>query len=80
MTSQRTCKSCSSENLQNFGGEVALHFRGLDGLNKPIVWVFPEVLVCLNCGFAEFGIPDEQKKTLRNPAARLQPEGSGAAA
>ncbi|HTS09564.1 MAG TPA: hypothetical protein VMP68_28625 [Candidatus Eisenbacteria bacterium] len=67
MNSQRTCRSCSSEERQSFGGEVALHFHGLDGLNKPIVWVFPEILVCLNCGFAEFIVPDEQKKLLRNP-------------
>jgi hypothetical protein len=80
MTSQHTCKSCSSENVQNFGGEVALHFRGLDGLNKPIVWIFPEVLVCLNCGFAEFAVPDKQKKMLLNPAERLQQERSGTAA
>ena len=78
MTSQRTCKLCSSENHQSFGGEVALHFQGLDGLNKPIVWIFPEILVCLNCGFSEFVVPDEQKSTLRNPADRNQPKGAAA--
>ena len=57
------CGSCS----KSFNGQVALHFPGLDGLKKPIVWVFPEVLVCLNCGIAEFAVPDEQLKTLRNP-------------
>ena len=80
MTSQRFCKSCSSESHNSFGGEVALHFRGLDGLNKPIVWVFPEVLVCLNCGFAEFVVPDEQRKTLQNPEKQNQSKRSGAAA
>ena len=52
---------------QPFNGELALHFPGLDGLTKPIVWVFPKVLVCLDCGFAEFVVPDEQTKTLREP-------------
>ena len=36
-------------------------------LTKPIVWVFPKVLVCLDCGFAEFAVPDEQLETLRSP-------------
>lgn len=80
MTSQHTCRSCSSEERQSFGGEVALHFHGLDGLNKPIVWMFPEILVCLNCGFAEFMVPDEQKKTLGNPPERHPQKESGAAA
>src|SRR5690242_17462916 len=54
------CKSRASENEQVFGGEVAIHFRGLKGLDKPIVWVFPKLLVCLNCGMAEFPIPEGQ--------------------
>jgi len=62
------CRSCSaSPEVQTFSAEVALHFQGLDGLNKPIVWVFPKVLVCLNCGFAEFAVPDQHVKTLREP-------------
>jgi len=80
MTSQQNCKSCSSEERQGFGGEVALHVHGLDGLNKPIVWVFPEILVCLNCGFAEFIVPDEQKTLLRDPAGRHPQKESDAAA
>ena len=78
MASQRTCKSCSSGNQQSFGGEVALHFRGLDGLHKPIVWMFPEILVCLDCGFAEFVVPDEQKQTLQDADDRNQPKGAAA--
>lgn len=62
-----SCKSCQSASQRNFNGEVALHFPGLDGLTKLMVWVFPKVLVCLDCGFAEFAVPDEQVKTLRNP-------------
>ena len=62
------CRSCSSsDETQALNGEVALHFPGLDGLTKPIVCVFPEVSVCLNCGFAEFVVPDEQLTALRNP-------------
>jgi hypothetical protein len=30
------CKQCSSETGRTFNGEVAIHFSGLEGLEKPI--------------------------------------------
>jgi len=47
-----------------FNGEIAIHFPGLKGLPKPIVWVFPKLLVCLNCGAAEFHVPQDQLRVL----------------
>lgn len=35
-----SCKSCGSGNHRDSTGEVAIHFPGLKGLYKPIVWVF----------------------------------------
>jgi len=40
------------------------HFPGWNGLEKPTVWVFPEVAVCLNCGFAEFSMPEGELREL----------------
>jgi hypothetical protein len=54
MSPRTQCPSCSSENQRKFNGELALHFPGLKGLNKPIVWAFPQILLCLDCGFAMF--------------------------
>jgi hypothetical protein len=34
--------------------------------------LFPRVLACLDCGFAEFVVPDEQLTTLRNPKSSDQ--------
>ena len=59
------CKHCQSENQRAFSSEIALHFRGLEGLNKPIVWVFQDVLVCLDCGHAEFTISGRELEVLR---------------
>ena len=59
-----SCKSCQSENERTLNGEVAVHFPGLNGLGKPIVWVFPKLLVCLNCGFTEFEIPKAELRRL----------------
>lgn len=53
-----TCKWCGSGKQSRFAAEVAIHSPGLNGLNKPIVWVFPELFLCLNCGKAEFVVHD----------------------
>lgn len=57
------CARCASENQMGFAGEINLHFPGLNGINKPSVLLFPQVLVCLDCGIAEFPVP--QKELLR---------------
>ena len=64
-----SCKSCKSGHQSNFNGEIAIHFPGLKGLDKPIVWVFPKLLVCMNCGFTEFAIPETDLRRLVEGAA-----------
>jgi hypothetical protein len=59
------CKGCHSEKQSVFNGEIAIHFPGLEGLDKPIVWVFPKLVVCLHCGFAEFAVPEREIQVLK---------------
>jgi hypothetical protein len=66
---EMSCKSCQSENERNLNGEIGMHFPGLEGLDKPIVWVFPKVLVCLDCGFAEFTVPERELRVLMTGSA-----------
>src|SRR5271169_5556684 len=54
------CKSCPPEKQLKFGAEMIVHFPGLEGLDKPIVWVFPKLLICMDCGFTEFAIPETE--------------------
>jgi hypothetical protein len=54
------CKSCQSESQQELSAEMIVHFSGLEGLDKPIVWVFPKLTVCMDCGFTEFAIPETE--------------------
>ena len=61
-----SCKRCASDRLEDFNAEVAIHFPGLAGLDKPIVCVFPKLMVCLECGVVEFVLSDQQKEQLRN--------------
>jgi hypothetical protein len=58
------CKRCASANQSAFNGEIAIHFPGLKGLDKPIVWVFPRLAVCLECGFTEFTVPERELSVL----------------
>ena len=67
-----SCKICLSDNQRDLGGEVAIHFRGLKGLDKFPVFVFPDLLVCWNCGFTEFVIPEtELRKLVESEASQF---------
>jgi predicted nucleic-acid-binding Zn-ribbon protein len=64
------CKSCGSEKFGDLNGEIAMYFSGLKNRNEPSVWAFPQVVVCLNCGTAEFDIAEDQLRLLgRGPSA-----------
>ena len=57
---------CSHPSRQEFPAEINIHFPGMQGLTKPTVWVFPSVLVCLDCGCTEFATPDRELRALAN--------------
>jgi len=59
-----TCTSCGSTKESKFTAEIAIHFPGLKDLNKPIVWVFPEIFICLDCGKARFVVPEAELRSL----------------
>jgi len=59
------CRSCGSGNRREFGTEINIHFPGLEGLDKPAVLVFPKVVVCLDCGFTQFTLPETELRQLR---------------
>jgi len=58
------CKACGSVNQRKFTGEIAIHVSELKNIDKPVVWVFPVVVVCLNCGTAEFAVPKAEVRQL----------------
>jgi hypothetical protein len=66
------CKQCSSDHQSTFNTEISIHFPGREGLDKPTVWVFPKVLACLDCGFAEFVVPKNELHALVEGLTRLQ--------
>jgi hypothetical protein len=38
-------------------------------MDKPAVWAFPRLKVCLDCGYTEFTIPENQLLQLGKGAA-----------
>jgi hypothetical protein len=63
-----SCKVCGSNKLTKYAAEMNIHLTGLANLNRPSVWVFPELLVCLNCGFSPFMVPTAELAQLANAA------------
>ena len=63
------CSSCGSEKQAEFGAEMNIHFPGGKGLDKPTVWVFPKLQVCLGCGLTLFTIPETELRILENGIA-----------
>jgi mannitol-specific phosphotransferase system IIBC component len=51
------CSSCGSSNQTEYTAEMLVHFGGLKNLDKPSVWVYPSLLVCMECGFTQATIP-----------------------
>jgi hypothetical protein len=65
------CKSCESTNQKKFRAEMGIHFPGFKNIDKPVVWVFPELVVCLDCGTAEFAVPEAELRQLAKGHASL---------
>jgi hypothetical protein len=77
------CASCASGRQHQFVAEINLHFPGLKNLDKPSVFVFPNIAVCLNCGFAQFTVPNTELALLAEgvrtslPSSRKKDVGPG---
>jgi hypothetical protein len=61
---QMLCRACGSEKLGRYMAEIAIHFPGLNNINKPAIFVFPTVFVCVDCGTAEFTFSDDELRLL----------------
>ena len=55
-----SCLLCGSGNQAELSCEMVIHFSGLKNLEKPGVWLFPMLLVCLDCGCSHFTVPERE--------------------
>jgi len=58
------CTLCASDNQAEFSSEIHIHFRSRKNLDKPGIFLFPKLLVCLNCGFSPLTIPETEFREL----------------
>jgi hypothetical protein len=59
------CNSCESVNQKKFSVEMGIHSPELENIDKPVVWVFPDLVICLDCGTAEFAVPEAELRQLQ---------------
>jgi hypothetical protein len=55
-----SCLLCGSGNEAELTAEMLIHFSGLKNIEKPAVWLFPKLLVCLDCGSSRFTVPESK--------------------
>ena len=58
------CRACGSERVGQYIAEIAIHLPGLKNIEKPTIFAFPTVFVCVNCGTAEFTFADNELRLL----------------
>jgi hypothetical protein len=63
------CRVCKSENLQRLDGELTASLPNLSGLKVSPLYVCNNILVCLDCGFAELVIPSTELLSLKKAKA-----------
>jgi hypothetical protein len=66
------CGSCHSGNQAEFTAEMIIHFSGLRYIDNPGVWAFPSVSICLDCGIAQFTLPETELRLLREPSGVMR--------
>ena len=59
------CTFCGSGNQREFPGEVNIHLPDLRTSHNAGVFVFPRLLVCLDCGSSMFMTPTSELAQLR---------------
>jgi hypothetical protein len=55
-----SCRHCSSNNQSEFRAEISVAHRQLKDLARPPVLMWTDVLACLDCGFTEFTVGEEE--------------------
>jgi hypothetical protein len=63
------CASCGAGNQVEFPSEVNIHISSLKNRATPSVLVFPNLVVCLDCGFTQSTLSERDLNLLRKGLA-----------
>ena len=69
------CRSCQSKNQRKYESEINIHFPELDNLKKPPVLAFPNLVICLDCGFVESTISESELHELLDRSRNAKTSG-----
>ena len=58
------CRACRSDKVRQLRGELTATWPSLEELKVSPIYVSEDVIVCLDCGFAELVIPQGALKEL----------------
>ena len=58
------CKLCGSEKIGRFHSELAIHLRDVRNTGEPAIFISPALMICRDCGFAEFIVPEKELRLL----------------
>jgi hypothetical protein len=59
------CRACRSDKVRRLKGELTASCSSLEALKVPPIYVCEDVIVCLDCGFAELVIPAGKLQVLQ---------------
>ena len=65
------CQVCGSQEQRKFPAEVVINFPGVENLKESPVLVFPQLLICIHCGRAEFAMPEAELRLLARANAAV---------
>ena len=57
-------KSCGSKQQRKFPAEIAVHFPEVKNIDKQTLCIYPELLICLDCGIGLLVVPDSELRQL----------------
>jgi len=68
------CPSCGSKSPRKFKGEISILLPGFKNRLEPTVCVWPEFVICLHCGAAQFTVPERELRLLLKVDAGFSPD------
>ena len=66
VSSSVLCSFCAADNIGTFDAEVAIHFRGIENIDVPAIFVYPHLVICKACGGARFTVSQDELTALEN--------------
>ena len=65
-----SCTRCLSLHETELNTEINLHFSGLTDMDDSGIFVFPKVLVCLDCGLSQFIVGESELAQIVDRSAK----------